>query len=186
MNPALRIALLAPLLALVGCPSEDDADDTGPKAYCNSFGAGPTLTWNCNAGCTVANSGSAGDRNLTTASSIVPTSGSTGGTAVLRVTGSTTIAGGAVAGVFVTQPSTLSSTSNSFKTYLNTVEQESTTGQNIVVQAAGSGTSAAGFLGIRTTKEFNSLEFTTVNGWTSGQTQPVYYVYEICSDGGNS
>lgn len=174
--------LLAGAAALSGCAS----DDSEPlQAFCNGFGNGSTFNWTCNAGCQVLNPALAGDANLDTPASIVPNGGATTETATLLASSVADIPGGTVVGAWVTQPAGLNTSANSFRTLLNGVQQEILNANNGVVISADEGTPAQGFIGIRTTMQFDAVEFTSTNSWNAGQT-PVYYVYEICSDGGSS
>lgn len=183
MNGFRIAGLLAGALALSGCSSDDDP----LLAYCSGFGNGATFTWTAPCtGCTVTQPLFASDGSLYTTARIVPDPDPvTTDTAVLTATSVADIAGGAVVGVWVTQPAGLTSTSNSFRTLLNGAQVEVSNANNGVVIAAEDGTVAAGFLGMRTTQVFDTVEFTTTNTWNVPQT-PIYNVYEICSDGGNS
>lgn len=174
MPLALRAALAAGLALLAGCEKE---------AFCNGFGSGATFTWSCT-NCTVASQGLAGDEDLDTAASFAPTAGATSDTAVLTAKSASTIAGGATVGVFVTRPSTLGSTDQGFRTLLAGAVQEASDAGNFVEESTRRGTDAETFLGMRTTQEFDTVEFTSTNTWGSGEA-PVYLVYEACSDGGN-
>jgi hypothetical protein len=180
MNKVWAVALLA---ALAGCSS--GADDPR-QAFCVGFGNGATFAWTQDAGYTVANPLSASDGDLFTASSIVPASpAATSGSATLSATAAATLPAGATVGVFVTQPGGLTQTANRVRTLLNNVEQETTdnSNPNRLISVVEEGSAAAAFLGLRTTMAFDEVEFTTTNTWNSGT--PVYYVYDVCSDGGN-
>lgn len=175
------VVLFLGTLGLAACKG---AELERPEAFCTSFGSGAAASWTCT-NCTVASQGAVIDRNLDTFSGITPNSGTTGATAVLLATSAADIASGGTVGVWITQPTNLASTVNSLRTLNNNVEQEVLTSQNQVVLSAGRGTSAAGYIGMRTTKAFDAVEFKTTNTWAAGQA-PVYQVYEICSDGGNA
>ena len=177
-----RWLVVAVVGVLAGCSDEPDPR----QAFCNGFGNGAVFAWSQSAGYTVANPNSASDRDLFTASSIVPSSPSaTTGTATLSATSVADIPAGATVGVFVTQPSGLTQAANTVRTLLNNVEQETSdnANPNRLISVVEEGSAAAAFLGLRTTMAFDEVEFTTTNSWNSGT--PVYYVYEICSDGGN-
>jgi hypothetical protein len=172
--------------ALAGC-STDESDPT--QAFCNGFGAGSTVVFNSCTNCTPANPGNAGDGNLSTETSIVPAGGSSSETFVMTATSTANIAGGTIVGVWVTQPSNLTGFTSNFETFLDGNPQEvlntdPQTGNGVVI-VADEGTPAAGFIGMRTTQAFDQVRFTRTNQYTAG-TDPVYRVYEICSDGGAS
>lgn len=177
---AVTIVLAAGLAALAGCKELDEV----PQAYCNSFGTGVTPTWTCT-GCTVANQPGVLDRDLDTASSVTPDSGTTGDTFSVRATSATAFAGGATVGVWITVPAAASSTDYTLRTLKAGSQVETLAAGNSVIVDARGGTQASGFLGMRTTAEFDAVEFSTTNTWSAGST-PVYYLYELCSDGGNA
>lgn len=169
--------------AVAGCGSEEDPT----RAFCTSFGAGATYQWTaCNAGCTLANSALAHDGDLYTTATIVPVNGQTTYTAVLTATSAADIPGGGDVGVFVTQPTNANfqTMTSTLRTILNGVQQETLVPANDATSNSESGTAAAGFVGMRTTKAFDQVEFTAVMTWSNGQV-PNYSVYEICADGGN-
>jgi hypothetical protein len=178
-----RPALIALAVLGVACKGAELEDQR--EAFCSSFGTGATATWGTCTNCTVTNPALVFDRNLDTASAITPNGGATSNTVTLQASATTDIASGAVVGVWLTQPPNLSTWTNSLRTLNNNVEQETLTPQNEVVLSAAGGTGASHYLGLRTTKAFDAVEFTTTNTWPAGQT-PVYQVYEICSDGGNA
>ncbi|MFI5077577.1 MAG: hypothetical protein ACHQRO_09560 [Vicinamibacteria bacterium] len=182
MGKRWAVAVVAGTALLAGCSSsEGDAR----QAFCAGFGNGATFQWTSCTNCTVLNPGNVSDGDLATESSIVP-SGGTSEMFVLTATSVNPIAGGAVLGAWVTQPSTITAFDTDFETFLNGNSQEvldtSATGNGVVVQSAG-GTPAGGFIGMRTTLAFDEVRFTRQNGWALGA-DPVYRVYEMCSDGG--
>ena len=174
---------VALVVSLAGCSSEDPE---ATVAYCNGFGVGATFTWTSCTNCTPLNPTYVSDGNLATETSIVP-GGGTSETFVLTATSVNPVAGGAVVGVWVTQPSTITTFSSDFETFLdgNPVESLVLSGPdaNGVVLGADEGTAADGFIGMRTTAAFDEVRFTRNNQWSAGA-DPVYRVYEICSDGG--
>jgi hypothetical protein len=178
----VTVLLLAGLL--VGCPAREE--DDAPPIFCNSFGNSPTTSWSCT-NCTAVNQTAAYDRDTGTATSLVPATNATGETAVLTITGPD-FASGTTAGVFVKQPTSAGfNTTNVVETLLNGTVQETSANNNpnaVIESSAGWG-GPTGFLGLQTTKAFDSVRFTTTNSWPSGQA-PVYEVYEICSDAGET
>jgi hypothetical protein len=179
MNKFWMVVLVA--LASGGC-SSDDSDPT--VAFCNGFGIGATFTWTSCTNCSPTNPGNASDGNLTTETSIVPTGGATTETFVFTATSVNDIAGGAVVGAWVTQPSTITVFSTDFQTYLDgSLQEELDVPVNGVTLQADEGTPAGGFIGMRTTEAFDEVRFTRNNQWNAGA-DPVYRVYEVCSDGG--
>lgn len=181
--PPYRPALVL-VLGLLGAACKGGEFDQR-EAFCTSFGTGATATWGSCTNCTVTNPSLVIDRDLDTAAAITPSSGSTGNTVTLRASATADIASGGVVGVWLTLPPNLSTWNNSLRTLNNNVEQETLTPQNQVVLSPAGGTAADNYLGLRTTKAFDAVEFTTTNTWAAGQA-PVYQVYEICSDGGNA
>lgn len=178
----LTFFLLAGLL--VACKGA--ADDDEPPIFCNSFGTAPVVTaWSCNSGCTAANPAATYDRDTATATSLVPTTNSTGESATFGIASATDFASGGTVGMFVKQPTiTGFNTSNVLTTYLNGAQQETSVGNaNTVVHGSAAWGGPTGFLGLKTTKAWDEVRFTTTNSWPSGQA-PVYEFYEICSDGG--
>lgn len=181
----MRIGVLVAAAALAGC-SNDESDPT--QAFCNGFGAGSTVVFNSCTNCSASNPGNASDGNLSTETSIVPAGGSSSETFVMTATSTVNIAGGTIVGVWVTQPSNLTGFTSNFETFLDGNAQEvldTGEGGNGVVIVADEGTPAGGFIGMRTTEAFDQVRFTRTNQYTAG-TDPVYRVYEICSDGGAS
>jgi len=164
--------------ALAGCSGEE----VTTEAFCNAFPT-PTFTFNCNAGCTLSTPTFAYDQDPDTTASIVPVNGQTTYTAVLLATSATNIPGGADVGVFVTQPQNRQSMTNVIKTYLDGNLRETLAPANTVIRTPDTGSPADGFLGMHTTMDFDQVEFTATITWTAGQT-PVYFVYEVCNDGG--
>jgi hypothetical protein len=67
---------------------------------------------------------------------------------------------------------------------VETLDTNAQTGNGVVI-VADEGTPASGFIGMRTTQAFDKVRMTRTNQYTAG-TDPVYRVYEICSDGGAS
>jgi hypothetical protein len=178
-----RPVLLVVLAALGAACKGGEFDQR--EAFCSSFGSGATATWGTCTNCTVTNPALVFDRDLDTASAVTPNSGATSNTVTLRASATTDIASGGVVGVWLTQPPNLSTWTNSLRTLNDNVEQETLTPQNQFAVAAAGGTGASTYVGLRTTKAFDAVEFTTTNTWPAGQS-PVYRVYEICSDGGNA
>lgn len=170
-----KLALMAAVGALCACKSNPDAG----TAFCNAFTSQTTPVWTCT-NCSPANLGKEVDQDLDTAAGITPNSGTTSDSATLKV-GGALVASGATPGVFVTQSATLDSTTNTIKTYKNSVLQETSGPGNVIVHTSKGGTSAQGYIGMTTTKDFDTVEFDTANTWSSGT--PVYYVFEICADG---
>lgn len=171
-------------LALAGCSSSDDEPT---EAFCTSFGDGATYQWQaCDAGCQLANATQAHDEDLTTTATIVPQPGQTTYTTKLTATSVADIASGAVPGVFLTQPSSANfvSMTTTMRTIKDTVEVETLNAGNEEISLSDNGTPATGFLGMRTTQDFDSLELSVTLTWSGAQT-PNYFVYEICADGGN-
>ena len=167
---------------LAGC-SSDDLEPT--EAFCVGFGNGATYVSSCT-NCTLDRA-NATDRDLDTAANVVPDAGATTETFTLGATSLNDIAGGAVVGLWVTQPSTLTDFTTDIETFLNDAPVESLdldpqTG-NGVTRVADQGTPAQGFIGMRTTQAFDEVLITRTNEWNAGA-DPVYRVYEICSDGG--
>lgn len=177
---AVIVMLAAGAAALAGCK---DVYET-PQAFCSSFGTGVSPVWTCT-GCTVANQPQVLDRDLDTASAVTPDSGTTGDSFSVRATAGTPFAGGATVGVWITVPAAASQTDYTLRTLKSGSEVETLTPQNSIIIDARGGTAASGFLGMRTTAEFDAVEFATANTWNAGQT-PVYYLYELCADGGNA
>lgn len=175
------MAVLA--LGLAGLAGCDDLAEP-PQAYCSSFGTGVSPAWTCT-NCTVANQPQVLDGDLDTASAVTPNSGTTGDSFSVRATAGASFAGGATVGVWITVPSAAASTDYTLRTLLGGTQVETLTPQNSVIVDARDGTQASGFLGMRTTAEFDAVEFSTTNTWNAGQT-PVYYLYELCADGGNA
>jgi hypothetical protein len=173
-----RWLVMAVIGVLAGC-----GDDSNPtQAFCTSFGNGATFASTCT-NCAFDRT-AARDGDLASAASIVPNASATTETTTLRATSANDIAGGTVVGVWVTQPSFSGfNTGNSFETFLDGSSQEVLTADNGVVLGADEGTPAQGFIGMQTTEAFDEVLFTSTNSWPSGNA-PVYYVYEICSDGG--
>lgn len=181
MRHAAYLLLAAALVACKG----GDYDDAEP-IFCNSFGTAPTVTaWSCNSGCNAVNPAATYDRDTGTPTSLVPTTNSTGETATFGIASATDFASGGTPGIFVKQPSISGfTTSNVITTYLNGAQQETSAGNTNTVVAGGTNWGGpTGYLGLRTTKAFDEVRFTTTNSWPSGQA-PVYEFYEICSDGG--
>ncbi|MGQ0586393.1 MAG: hypothetical protein ACT4PK_04225 [Gammaproteobacteria bacterium] len=171
-------------VALAGCSSSEE-DPT--EAFCTTFGTVPpaAFTLNCNAGCTLSNAAFAYDEDLDTTASIVPVNGQTSYTAVLMATAAADQPAGADVGVFVSQPQNRQSMTNSIRTYLNGNLQETLAPGNTVIRQPDTGSPADGFLGMRTTLAYDQVEFTATITWGAGQT-PVYFVYEVCNDGGEA
>ena len=170
-------------LVLGGCSSSDDEPT---EAFCTAF-VGPTPVWTaCNAGCARANEGQAYDGNLNTTATIVPQPGQTTYTTTLTASSTADIPSGAVPGVFLTQPNSANfvTMNTSMRTILNGVEAEVLNPGNEEISLSESGTPATGFLGMRTTEAFDQLELTVTVTWGAGDV-PNYFIYEICSDGGN-
>lgn len=177
----MRLWMLVLLSGLLtACPEREDEE---LQAYCSSFGTGATFTWGTCTNCTVTNPGLVSDRDLDTASGITPNAGATSDSVTLLASSVADIAGGTTVGVWVNEPQ--GQTTVGLRTLKDGAQVEADTTQNRVIIAAQDGTAATRFLGMRTTQAFDAVEFTTSGAWASGQT-PVHFVYEICSDGGNS
>jgi hypothetical protein len=166
---------------LAGCGDERDPT----VAFCGALAGTPTLT--CNAGCTVTNGANASDEDLDTFAALTPNPGETSATVTFTTpTQANDVAAGSVPGVFVTQPSSVTITDTAIKVYqdggVNPVHT-SANAEDRFVQDVESGSGAAGYLGLLNTPAFDKVEFTTTYTWTAGT--PVYYIYEICADGGN-
>ncbi len=171
-------------LALAGC-SSDEPEPT--EAFCTSFGPSATYQWQaCNAGCALANQAQAHDLDLVTTATIVPQPGQTTYTTKLTATSVADIASGAVPGVFLTQPNSQNfvNMTTTMRTIKDNVQVETLNASNEEISLSDNGTPAAGFLGMRTTQAFDALELTVTVTWGAGDV-PNYFVYEICSDGGN-
>ena len=182
MKHATFAVMLA--VALTGCSSSDD-DPT--EAYCTSFGPGATHAWTaCSPGCALANEPQAYDLNLNTTTTIVPQPGQTTYTTKLTATSVADIASGAVPGVFLTQPTPANfvNMTTTMRTIKDNVQVETLNASNEEISFSDNGTPATGFLGMRTTQDFDSLELTVTVTWGAGDV-PNYFVYEICADGGN-
>ena len=177
-----RIWMAALLAALAGCSS---SDDTSTVAYCTGFGAGAIHGQSCT-NCAFNNAANASDGNLDTTASIVPNPGSTTSTFTMTATSTTDIAGGAVVGLWITQPGGLTGFTTEIRTYLNgdpTPVEELDVNTNGVTLGADEGTPAQGFIGMQTTEAFDQVVVERTSTYNSPNT-PVYFVYEICADGG--
>ncbi len=172
-------------LVLTGCSSPNEAEPT--EAFCTSFGAGATYQWQaCNAGCALANSTQAHDLDLNTTATIAPQPGQTTYTTRLTATSVADIADGAIPGVFLTQPNSANfvNMTTTMRTIRDGVQVEVLNANNEEISLSENGTPATGFLGMRTTADFDTLELNVTVTWGAGDV-PNYFVYEICSDGGN-
>lgn len=181
MRYAICVLLAAALVACKG----DRYDDDEP-IFCSSFGTNPTVTaWSCNSGCTAANPAATYDRDTATPTSLVPTTNATGASATFAIASATDFASGGTPGIFVKQPVGPNyTTTNVLTTYLNGAQQETSAGNpNAVAHSGTTWGGPTGYLGLKTTKVFDEVRFTTTNSWPSGQA-PIYEFYEICSDGG--
>lgn len=178
----LKILAVTAALMLSGCPGDELPKRT---AFCSSFGPGAAFSWSTCTNCTRTNETQAYDRDLFTAAGIVPNAGQTGDAVTLLAQSTADIASGATVGAWVTDTAGFQSSVKAIRTLNGGVEQEVATSQNVVVRQADEGTDATGFIGMTTTRAFDAVEFSVTNTWGSGQA-PVYYIYEICSDGGVS
>lgn len=167
---------------LLGSCSGDDLPKR--QAFCSSFGTSAQFAWSTCTNCTVTNPALAYDGDLDTTAAITPNANQTTDGATLSAQSVADIAGGATVGVWVTEPASAQRVKN-IRTLKDGQQQEIVDANNVVVEYADEGTAAAGFFGMETTLDFDTVEFTVTNTFASGQT-PVYYVYEICSDGGAS
>ena len=176
---------LAMIVAALAACGGSDREET--EAFCTSFGPAATHQWTaCNAGCALANPTQAYDLDLNTTATIVPQPGQTTYTTKLTATSVADVASGAVPGVFLTQPNAANfvNMTTTMRTLKDNVQVETLSASNEEISFSDNGTPATGFLGMRTTQDFDSLELTVTVTWGAGDV-PNYFVYEICSDGGN-
>jgi hypothetical protein len=184
-----KITLAATVLAATGlsaCSSPEDSE-----AFCSVFADASTYTLTCNAGCTVpADYSALHDGDLDTAVTIAPVAGQTTAQITLTVdnAGGADLPPGSVTGVFVTRPA-----SGTKATAITSYHQggsepvDTTVNQDQrVVQSVEGGSSAQTFLGLRTDDPFDRVRFVTSYDWDSDPQAPAYFIYEICSDGGNT
>ena len=176
----LNLALVTAALALAGCKSNDTAPLT---PFCTAFTT-PAVTETCPVSCTI-HSGTGGkeiDGDLHTAVEIDATGGSNTDTAKLKVVGGATVASGTLAGAFVTEPNEATHSTRTIRTYAGATLQETATGNQLTLHRSGGGTDAVAYVGFKTTKSFDTLEYEVTLDYPSGVTT-ANKVYELCADG---
>ena len=186
-----KMTLAAAMLAATGLTA-CGTDDATSQAFCAVFADASTFTLACNDGCTVPGDYSAAhDGDLDTAVTIAPVAGKTSATITLTVENGTTgvdLQAGSVTGVFVTRPAsgthgTIITTYHNGGT--NPVDSSVVADQQ-VVQSVEGGSAAETFLGLRTDDPFDEVRFQTSYDWDSDPEAPTYFLYEVCSSGGNT
>ena len=186
-----KLTLAATMLAATGLAA-CGTDENTSEAFCAAFADASTYTLTCNDGCTVpANYSAAHDGDLDTAVAIAPVAGKTSATISLTVENGTTgvdLQAGSVTGVFVTRPA-----SGTHGTIITTYHNggpnpvdSSLIADQQVVQSVQSGSAAETFLGLRTDDVFDEVRFQTSYDWNSDADAPTYFLYEVCSSGGNT
>jgi hypothetical protein len=173
-----RVALVVAIGALSACK---DAEEPG-VAFCTGFTNPTAVTRTCT-NCTFSTATeNEADGDLDTNVSAVPAANSTTDTVKVRL-GGDDLPSGTLAGIFVTESDAITTRTRTLRTYLDGTLQETKTGNQLSVRRSEDGTVAGGYVGMTTTMAFDAVEYEVKNDYTMGQT-PVYYLYEICSDGG--
>jgi len=183
MNTMTAAATLLAATGLTACGT----DDTQTEAFCAAFADAATATLACNAGCQLpADRAAVEDGNLDTAIAITPVANQTSATITLK-NGGTDVPAGAVPGLFVTRPAS-GTRDTVLTTYVDDGPNPVDTSENApqrVLESVDSGSGAATFLGLRTDDAFDEVRFTTSYDWQSNAVAPTYFLYEVCSHGGN-
>ncbi len=158
-----RLAIAATAIALSGCSGGGDDNNGVQCAF-----IGGTASTGMTSGSS-ANVQAAVDKDLSTAGSL-----STIGNAEYSARGQQ-FQGGGLAGIFVTPPQGASSAQWTLTTSLGAVPADSATGPMLIVSDTGPRTTATTYIGLRTTRPFDRIEF-QFNG--TGE----YLVFEFCGD----
>lgn len=187
MNKTTLAAAMLAATGLTACGT----DDSTSQAFCAAFADASTYTLSCNAGCEVNDEANAYDGNLDTAATLTPVPGQVDATVTLTVANGANgvdLPAGSTTGVFVTRPAS-GTMGTALTTYHNGGPSPVDTSVNQdqrVVQSVESGSAAQTFLGLRTDDAFDEMRFVTSYEWNSDADAPTYFLYEICSDGGNT
>ena len=158
-----RPVVAAAALAMVGCTGGGDDNNSVQCAF-----LGGTASAGMTAG-GEANVQAAVDRNLSTAGTF-----SAIGNGTYSARGQQ-FPGGGLAGIFVTPPQGASSSQWTLTTSLGATPGDSATGPTLIVNDTGGRTTATTYIGLRTTRPFDRIEF-QFNG--TGE----YMVFEFCGD----
>ena len=184
-----KITLAAAMLAATGLTA-CGTDDSTSQAFCSVFADASTFTLSCDDGCIIPGDDSAAhDGDLDTAVAITPVGGKTSATITLTVENGTTgvdLAAGSVPGVFVTRPASHGTAITTYHNGGTNPVDSSVVADQQVIQSVESGSAAETFLGLRTDDPFDEVRFVTSYDWGSDPEAPTYFLYEICSSGGNT